>query len=164
MHDIVEVFEKYCNELGWRLSYGNQANQNLLQSDLTNDIYMLLDPVKRIKAFSEFGGSGYKSFEGSFLLVVKSNLDQTYYNQTEEEKYKNRVDSIEGSVYEYFEGFAEGKYNSNIKPLLEIELPKLEEIINCSDYQIMNWSVLDVTDIFDANLDGIIVNFNLKVL
>lgn len=162
--DAVELFEKYANQLGWKLSYGNQANQNLLQSDLSNDIYLLLDPIRRLKAFSEYGGSGYKSFEGSFLLVVKSNLDQTYYNQTTEEKFKNRVDSLDGSFFEVCEPFTEGKYNQNIKPLLEDELPRLEDLINCSEYQIMNWSVTDVTDIFDVNLDGLIVNFKLSIL
>lgn len=164
MQDIIDVFEKYANELGWRLSYGNQANQNLLQSDLTNDIYMLVDPIKRTKAFSEYGGSGYKSFEGSFLLVVKSNLDMTYYNQTAEERFQNRVQNLEGGFLEICEPITQGKYNENIKPLLEQELPRLEELINCSDYQIMNWQVTDVTDVFDVNLDGLIVNYKLQVL
>jgi len=141
MQDIVRTFNEHANTLGWKFSYGNQANINLLQSDLTDDVYMLVDPTRRTKEFSEFGGSGYKVFEGSFLLVVKSNLDQVYYSDTNE-----------------------GKYSKNIEPLLNVDLPKLENEINCSDYQIVSWNVIDVTDIYDVNLDGLIVNYKIRVL
>jgi hypothetical protein len=142
MQDIVKIFHDFSQTQSWIFSYGNQANQNLLQSNLdTNQVYFLLDPVRRLKAFSEFGGSGYKSFEGSFLLVVKSNIDQLY-----------------------FESLEEGKYGQNIEPLLRLKLPKLENELNCSDYRIDAWNIIDVTDIFDINLDGIIVNYKISVL
>jgi hypothetical protein len=142
MQDIVKFFYDFSQTKNWIFSYGNQANQNLLQSDLaTNQVYFLLDPVRRLKAFSEFGGSGYKSFEGSFLLVKKSKIDQLY-----------------------FQSLSAGKYGQNIEPMLRLRLPQLEDELNCSDYRIDSWSIIDVTDIFDINLDGIIVNYKISVL
>jgi len=142
MEDIVKYFYDFTQTENWTFSYGNRVNQNLLQSDLVSDkVYLLLDPVRRLKSFSEFGGSGYVSFEGSFLLVIKSNIDELY-----------------------FETLTSGKYGKNIKPMLESYLPKLENELNCSDYRIDSWVVTDVTDIFDINLDGIIVNYKISIL
>mgnify|MGYP003670900834 CR=1 FL=1 len=142
--DGVEVFEERATNLGWTFSYGNKANQNLIQGDLVTDkIYLLLDPVKRTRVFSEFGGTGTTSFSGSFLLLKKSTIDQQYY---------------EG------QGTEAGKYKENIKPLLQTEIPKLENVLNCEDYKVNEWSIVDVVDIFDFNADGIIVTYNISIL
>ena len=142
--DLVEVLEQQATTLGWTFSYGNKANQNLMESDLVADrIYLLLDPVRRLRAFSEFGGTGTSTFTGSFLLLVKSTIDQEYY---------------EG------QGTEAGKYKENIKPLLQTEIPKLEDVLNCDAYQINEWSIVDVVDILDFNADGIIVTFNISIL
>ena len=142
-NDLVEVLENYATSYGWQFSYGNKANQNLLQSDLIADkIYLLLDPLNRKRKFSEFGGTGKVIFTGSFLLVVKSTIDLTYHGQ----------------------GDAQGKYLKNIKPLLQTSLPLLEDDLNCSAYEIENWDIIDVVDAFDVNTDGIIVKFTLSIL
>ena len=108
-------------------------------------IYFLLDPIIRVPTFSEFGGRGNITFTGSFMLVVKSTIDNVYDNQ----KGQDATD---------------GKYQKNIKPLLEIELLKLEDSINCSDYQITGWSIVDAVNALDANMDGIIVTYGISVL
>lgn len=144
-NDIIEDFENYAEQLDWFFSYGNKANQNLLQSDLEVDKkYLILDPVRRLKKFSEYGGVKGIDFSGSFILVVKSTIDQEYY--------KNK------------DGVLSGKYNENIKPLINIEIKKLEDLFNCSSYNVTEWSIIDVTDIFDVNLDGLIVNFKMSIL
>lgn len=165
--DIVEVLEIHAVSLGWRFSYGNKANQNLLQSDLVDDrIYLVLDPVKRLYGSSEFGGDGEVTFTSRFFLVVKSTIDQTYHNQTNEEVFINRIKAIGGTVYENvcFANNIPGKYTQNIKPLLTDSLPTLKNLIDCSKYEITNWGVLDAINVFDANLDGLIVDFTIKVL
>jgi hypothetical protein len=57
-----------------------------------------------------------------------------------------------------------GKYIENIKPLLNTEIVKLEHDIDCSNIERPTWSVNDVTNIFDANMDGIVVTYSLKTL
>tara|TARA_R110002049_G_scaffold309180_1_gene518139 strand:- start:27204 stop:27719 length:516 start_codon:yes stop_codon:yes gene_type:complete len=167
--DIIEDFQRYSSQLNWVFSYGNKANQNLLQSDLDKEkIYLILDPVTRTKTFSEFGGFAGISFSGSFILVVKSTIDQTYYGQTEEERFVNRASTLDQSFNVENNcldtQYRAGKYNENIKPLIELQISDLENIFNCSDYKIDEWRITDVTDIFDANLDGIIVNFRISTL
>ena len=146
MTDVYDIFKTDTVGFGWKFSYGNTANRNLLRSDLVVDrIYFLLDPIIRVPTFSEFGGRGNITFTGSFMLVVKSTIDNVYDNQ----KGQDATD---------------GKYQKNIKPLLEIELLKLEDSINCSDYQITGWSIVDAVNALDANMDGIIVTYGISVL
>ena len=68
------------------------------------------------------------------MLVVKSTIDQTYYNQTEEERFINRISVLDGffSVNNPCQStqYKAGKYNQNIKPLIETEIVRLEDIIN----------------------------------
>lgn len=143
MTDLVEVIETHCNTIGWKFSYGNKANQNLLKSNLIDgEITLILDPIKRSKAKSEFGGNGVITFTSSFLLVVKSNLDNTYYKQ---------------------KGVTNGKYTKNIKPLLTA-LESLENILDCSDYEIEQWEIDDIINVLDVNMDGIVVTFKLSIL
>ena len=168
MSDIVEVFENYANSYGWRFSYGNKYNQNLLQSDLTiGKIYMILDPVTRVRAHSQFGGIGEQTFTGSFLLVVKSTIDQVYHNQTNEDDFYNRAIGDGGTIIEnpcLETTVVLGKYIENIKPLLKNEITKLENDLDCSDFEITNWRIIDVVNAMDINVDGILVTFGVKVL
>ena len=145
MNDIVSVFESQAEDLDWIFSYGNAANNNLLTSDREVDqIYLLLDPVTRKPKLSEFGGvSGY-DFTGQFMLLVKSNLDNVYHNQKDQPK-------------------ADGKYNKNIKPLLD-EVMVLHGLFGCSDYEITNWSIIDAINVLDVNHDGVVVTFGLSII
>lgn len=145
MEDLVSVLETYCDNLGWSFTYGNKANNNLLRSDKECDkVYLLLDPITRDKAKSEYGGTGEVSFSGSFLLVVKSTLDNNYHNQKGQDKET-------------------GKYKKNIEPLL-IQLELLENVIDCSQYEIESWSIVDAINALDVNMDGIVVTFKIKTL
>lgn len=145
MTDFVGVLETYATGLGWYFSYGNAANRNLLASDtVAGRIYCLLDPVTRSIASSDNGGIGEITYSGSFMLVVKSNLDNNYHNQKGQDK-------------------ATGKYESNILPLLT-SLNSLKGLIDCSDYQVLSWSIVDVINAMDANTDGIIITYSVKTL
>ncbi len=146
MVDLVKVLEDHCDTLKWSFSYGNVSNNNLLVSDLDADrVYLLLDPVTRLKAKSPFGGDGEVTFNGSFMLLVKSDIDKVYHNQL----------SVDSSA---------GKYECSIKPLLEIQLQKLEDLIGCSNYQITNWSIIDTINAGDFNGDGVIVTYSIVTL
>lgn len=143
MIDLPDTFRTHAVSLGWVFSYGNKANQNLLRSDsVVGRIYLLMDPVLESEAPSEFGGDGLLTYSGSFMLMVKSNLDNTYGEQ-------------KGNAA------ADAKYDKNIKPIKQTELPKLKKLIDCSDLTRNVWSVLEGINEFDANLDGVIVTYSL---
>ena len=144
MTDLVEIFETHCTALGWEFSYGNRSNQNLIDNSKTLDtIYLLLDPLTRNITGSEFGGNGAIEFNSSFMLVVQSDIDRVYHNQGDNDKLN-------------------GKYEQNIKPLLTA-LDELKDLIDCSDYEIQTWNIVDAIDVLDANTDGLIVTFKIKL-
>ena len=145
MIDLVGILEAHCTTLGWSFSYGNTANNNLLTSDLVSDkIYLLLETVRRVKTKSEFGGTGEITFNGNFLLLIQSDLDNVYHTQ-------KSVDA------------ANGKYEKNIEPLLQ-KLELLENLIDCSKYEIVSWEVIDTINSQDFNGDGVIVTYSIKTL
>ena len=145
MTDIVSLFETYCTNNSIFFSYGRSDYQNLVQSDsIAEKIYLFLDPVTRLKSFSEFGGNGLITFSGQFLLLIKGDLDKPYY--------------------ETAQAGVSGKYEDNILPLLNTHLQAFEDYLNCTEYQVNQWQILDAINIYDANMDGLIVTYNLSVL
>ena len=140
--DIVDYIETEVEKLGWIFSYGNKSNQNLILSDLIEGrIYFLLDPVTEAESTSEFGGVGETEYSGTFLILVKSDLDNVYHNQDQDKTL--------------------GKYNKNIKPL-KTSLNTFRDIIDCSDYERQTWSKVEVINELDVNFDGLIVTYKLK--
>jgi len=147
MSDFVQILEQHATTLGWGFSYGNAANRNLFRSDsIVDKIYLLLDPVTRSHVGSSTGGIGETTFSGSFMVVVKSNLDNNYHNQKGQDK-------------------TQGKYEKNILPLLT-SLGSLKSLIDCSDYEILpgGWVVIDAINALDANMDGVIITYGVKTL
>ena len=143
--DIVDYIEQEVETLGWVFSYGNKANQNLILSDLTEgETYFLLDIVQESETVSEFGGEGDVEYSGTFMIIVKSDLDNVYHTQQGQDKTK-------------------GKYNKNIKPL-KTSVNLFKDVIDCSDYERQQWSKLEVINELDVNFDGLIVTYKLKKL
>lgn len=143
--DIVDYFETEVEKLGWVFSYGNKANQNLLLSTIEEEeTYFLLDIVQESESLSEFGGDGDIEYSGTFLILVKSDLDNVYHAQQGQSK-------------------ALGRYNKNIKPL-KTKLNLFKDEIDCSDYERQLWQTLEVINELDVNFDGLIVTYKFKKL
>jgi len=142
--DLVDVLEGYCTTLEWGFSYGNRSHNNLLADVAEDKIYLILDAVRTSEAVSPNGGDGRITFTGSFMLVIKSNLDNVYHTQLGVDR-------------------TAGKYVKNIQPLKK-QLDVLKGLIDCSDLIRENWSSIDAIDALDENMDGVIVNFTLSYL
>jgi hypothetical protein len=143
MIDFVKILSDYCTQNGWLFSYGNASNRNLLSSDTAaGQIYVLLDPVRRSVSSSEYGGDGNYTFQGSFMMVVKSDRDQQYHNQ------KDQLSST-------------GKYEQNIKPLLD-DADSFKKEVDCSNLDIGQWDIIDLVDVLDVNLDGILISYRVE--
>lgn len=142
--DIVKYIEQEVKALGWVFSYGNAANQNLIESEKDIDkIYFLLDPVITDEPnVSEFGGDGDITYSLRFLLLVQSDLDNVYFEQ------KNQLEG-------------EGKYEKNILPL-KTDLKEFKDVIDCSVYERSGWRILEGINMLSTNFDGLIVTTTLK--
>lgn len=141
--DIVQILETKALTLGYKFDYGTKEAINLFRSNsVTGEIYLFLSaPVNRGKTDATYG-IGKNTATGSFLLVVKSNLDNVIYSQKEQDS-------------------ANGKYKKNVLPLLG-ELDKLLELISCEDYSFKITNSIDAYDLLDANVDGLIVDFSFE--
>lgn len=166
--DLPQIFEQYSNKFSWRFGYGNRANNNLISDIKENEVYFLLDPVERVPRFSEYGGNTETVFNGNFMLLVRSTIDNNYHNQDQSEArdfYHRMLSQVSGqmnpSECEDFSSVDPGKYYKNILPLLQIHLMQLSKSINCSDVRIDRWSIVDAINMLDSNLDGVIVSFSL---
>ncbi len=148
MTDIVTIFDDYCTRNQLKYHYGKKSTLNIidkgsLYSKDTDDIYFLHEFCKRIGEKNKTTGQ-IKSmlYTGKFFLVKNSDLDLQNYQE---------VGSLETS-----------KYKVNIEPLLQI----YQDFINsfgCSDIEVLESDVIDVTDAFDNNMDGILTNYKVRV-
>ena len=142
--DIIDFFRSIATANNYTFSHGNRANHNLLEADKDpGTIYFLVDPITESDDASEIGGAETTTIDGSFMLLIQSDMDQTYDTQKTNDKDK-------------------GKYEKNIKPL-KTQVAIIRDAIDCSDYERDTWSRIAVTNILDTNMDGIVVTFKLKI-
>ena len=145
---LVEQLRTITEGLGWEFHYGRRDFQNLVRTKGADDqtIYFFLDPVTRAPEYSADSGfkTGATTYTGRFLIVTKSKLDEVY------DKQKNQDVAI-------------GKWRKHIEPKLKQHFGKLENAIICEDdLQIVSTSILDAINVFGENVDGILVNYNIK--
>ena len=136
------------NGLGWKFYYGRRDFQNLVETESENDAtyYFYLDPITRSPIYSKAGlPTDETEYEGRFMLLTKSDLDQEYDAQTDERTKEK------------------GKWLTHIKPKLEKVFGEFERKLVCDDIEIQRMSTTDVINMFDENMDGILVNFKFKV-
>jgi hypothetical protein len=146
---FVEFLRALAESLGYIFHYGRSDFNNLFETESDDDpnTYLFLDPVTRAPVFSQDSGllTNYWTYTGKFLLLSKSDLDQEYDQQT-----GIRPES-------------EGKWSQNIHPKVEVALKTLTKNISCSeDQQINRWLVMDVINLFDENMDGVMVEFEIR--
>lgn len=146
--DIVRIFEDYCIDKDFYFSYGTKAVQNLLTApnDFQADkIHILLDPVRRISNFTTSGMSvRTRTYQGRYMLVLRDDFDLHYFNEKGSDE-------------------ATSKYSTRIEPLLPVYAALEKQFIACDGYEITQHENIDVTDALDANLTGLVCNFQIRV-
>ena len=139
MH-IADKLKEICELNRWSFDYARKDYQNLndFESDaaLPENTHMLLDPVVITeKRNSDTGALESTTYNSAFLFCVKADFDTNY---TE-------------------------KFEQYIKPLKA----KIDSIISvslnaCSDYDVITWKMTEGIDLFDTNVSGYIVEFEIK--
>ena len=144
--NLVERLRIISEGLGWAFHYGRRDFQNLVEAEDVVKNYFFLDPVTRTPLYSDSGlPIGEVEYEGHFMLLTKSDLDQEYDKQTGERN------------------IGEGKWHKHIKPKLDSLLGGFESALICvGDLQIIRLSITDAINVFDENLDGLLVNYKIK--
>lgn len=140
MH-IADLLKQVCEDNGWSYKYGSRAYLNLNDFDadaaLPENIHLLMDPVTiNEKRNQDTGVLESVSYTGGFLFCVKADLDTLYAD----------------------------KYERYIKPLKA----KIDTIITgamnaCTDYQVVTWKLTEAVDVFDTNVSGYVVEYDVKI-
>ena len=124
---------------GWAFVNAPRSYQNL--QDIANFIadtmegvgvgetFLFLDPVIRAKKTSE-----YIDYSGNFMVLTKSDLDETTYADRKTKYIDPVIDILYGTFYDK---------------------------LRC-DFSISDWRSIEVINVFDFNGDGVSMKFTLK--
>ncbi len=140
---IVERLRDIATLNSWVFNYGDYQWQNLL--DLLNDnsedeenkqqVYLLLLWKDIEKKFNEFNALVSETYEGEFLLVVRSELQDEDYNF----KYEERIKKLEALSENITQG-----------------------ITHCDGLYFEYWKQSEVVNQLDTNVDGLKIKFRIK--
>lgn len=144
--DLVEILRDTTASLSWEFHYGRRDFNNLVTASSENDLkwFFFLDPISRdgIRAAGNLTGEYVN--EGYFMILSKSDLDEVYDSQL-----GVNPDN--------------GKYRMYIKPKLEKLYKEFEDKLNCiGNLEIKKMRVSDVINLYDENMDGILVQFAIN--
>jgi hypothetical protein len=144
MKDIVRILQDIATDNNVIYHYGKKAALNLLDGALELDsIYMLHEFTNRKSSYNTTGTAIIStSYEGKFFLVKHSDYDQQYFQERGTE--------------------ATSKFTLNIEPLLAV-FQALGKALACTDYEVSQFDNIDVTDALDANMDGLLCSYKIKV-
>lgn len=144
MKDIVRILEDLATTEGLQYHYGKKAALNLLDGTVTAGTTYLLHEFTNRKSQYNNSGTAIEAaqYEGKFFLVKQSDLDQHYFAEVGEQ--------------------ATSKYVTNIAPLLEV-FTRLGNQLACLGTVVTQWDNIDVTDALDANMDGLLCSYTIRI-
>lgn len=144
MKDIVRILEDVAISKELTYHYGKKAALNLLDGSAEEGKIYLLHEFTNRK--SEYNSTGTlitaANYEGKFFLVKHSDMDQQYFQEQGDQ--------------------STSKYTMNIEPLLEV-FTTIGNSLACLGLDISQWDNIDVTDALDANMDGLLCSYRIKV-
>ncbi|MXN91286.1 hypothetical protein GR160_08595 [Flavobacterium sp. Sd200] len=144
MTDIVHILRNLAQDKNLHYYYGKKAALNLLDGTLETDKIFLLHEFTNRK--SEYNSSGTKitaaNYEGKFFLVKHADYDLPYFAE------RNTPET--------------SKYTTNIAPLLSV-FEELGNALACTGAEVAQWDNIDVTDALDANMDGLLCSYKIRI-
>ncbi|MCG2611514.1 hypothetical protein LZZ90_08335 [Flavobacterium sp. SM15] len=131
---MYDFFKNIAETNGWVFEYGRKDYQNLYNEDVSGGtIHLFVDPIVIDSSFSNTGNET-KSYSGRFMMILSSDVDEMY----------------------------DDKFNDYIKPLFNGALQTIKDTLVCDDYDINKFQTLEVINLLDFNLDGVLVNYSLS--
>ncbi|RAK21615.1 hypothetical protein B0I03_10547 [Flavobacterium aquaticum] len=129
---MYEFLKNLAEDNDWVFEYSRSDYQNLYD-EMTNDkIHLFVDPITTSSSFSD-SGFEEKSSYGKLMILVSSDVDEDYKQ----------------------------KYDNHIKPIIDGALQVLKDTLVCADANIQKFETIEVINLFDFNLDGVLVNYNV---
>lgn len=131
---MYEIFKQIAEDNDWIFEYSRPDYQNLNELE-QNQIGFFLDPFVTDSKFTD-SGNETQSFSGRFMLLVNSDVDESYQD----------------------------KFTNHIEPLKKVQLQLIKDEISCSNLEIISFKTLEIINLYDQNLDGILVNYNISLI
>lgn len=134
MHDILKAV---ADDNGWPFIYGRSDFQNLHEDIESVDLtHLFLDPLQISERIDDESGEILgKTYSGAFMLVRSSDIDEIDYEE---------------------------RYQKYIKQIIDTDVDVIRNWIKCGyNVSFESWQITEVINMFDYNLDGIIVQFQL---
>ena len=144
MKDIVRILQDVAEDNNLIYHYGKKAVLNLLDGSLDAESVFLLHEFTNRKSEYNNSGTGIvaANYDGKFFLVKHADYDQNYFAERGNQE--------------------SGKYSTNIEPLLQI-FESIGNTLACMDLAVSRWENIDVTDALDANMDGLLCSYSIRI-
>lgn len=127
---MYEFLKEIAIENDWVFEYSRTDYQNLINDIEPDKIYFFVDPITIDSKFSDSGRES-KTYSGKIMLLVSSDVDEDYSD----------------------------RYENHIKPLIDNSSEILKDAFSCSDFELLKFQTIEVINLFDSNLDGILINY-----
>lgn len=131
MYDLLKNISTTNN---WDFTYAKRDWANLYDEVENGKVKIFLDPVETNYTYGEYNQVYSKTYTGSFLILLSSDIDDGDYEQ---------------------------RYIDYIKPLITGASDTLKNSLLCEEINIGSWREQEVINIFDFNLDGLIVTYSI---
>lgn len=131
---MYELLKDLAAANNWVFEYSRSDYQNIYDGMEISKIHLFADPITIDSQFSDTGNET-KTYTGKFMLLVSSDIDEDYLT----------------------------KYVDHIKPLITDSTQIIKDSILCSDFDINKFQTLEVINLFDVNLDGVLVNYSITI-
>ena len=131
MYDILKTI---ATTNSYPFCYARKDYANLFDEvELPNIAHIFLDPIVIDSTFDDQNSEESKTYSGSFMILASSDIDEQDYDT---------------------------RYQTYMKPLLNGASEIIKTAIQCEgSVNITLWRETEIINIFDYNLDGIVVTY-----
>lgn len=132
---LYDFLKNVATANNWYFEYSRSDYQNLYDGMEISKIHLFADPITIDTVFTD-SGNEIKTYTGKVMLLVSSDVDETYKT----------------------------KYESHIKPLITNSTQIIKQSILCEDtIEINKFQTIEIINLFDVNLDGVLINYSFTV-
>ncbi|MBC5836783.1 hypothetical protein [Flavobacterium muglaense] len=132
---MYELLQTLAINNEWVFEYSKSDYQNLYDDMTTDKVHLFIDPITIDTSFSDAGVETH-TYSGKLMLLVSSDVDEDYKD----------------------------KYINNIKPLMNEASTILKNALVCADATINKFTQVEVINLFDFNLDGLLITYSITLI
>ena len=134
---MYELLKNIALDNNFVFTYARKDYANLFDgAEQVGVPHLFVDPIQTETIFGEYGEVEGLNYTGSFMILLSSDIDDESYDY---------------------------KYQNHIKPISESALKTIQSSIRCeSDLSITNWRTVEVINVFDYSMDGLLITYQLN--